>query len=112
MVTPTNHVIAQAGFTLNWTPGTSGFSQCFPAKYRVSVKLLYSLTRYYAVSLYNTAFKLQSRQTISMTNIQIGGLQLQYILDNVIPHSDKLWCTSHDQGWNVWSHLEFREYFT
>ena len=36
-----------------------------------------------------------------MTNIQIGGLQLRYILDNVTPHYDKLWCTSHDQGWQM-----------
>ena len=33
-VTPTNHIIARAGFTLSWNPGTLGFSQYFPAKYR------------------------------------------------------------------------------
>ena len=30
--TPTNHVIARAGFTLSWTPGTTGFLQYFPVK--------------------------------------------------------------------------------
>ena len=36
MVTPSNHVIvAQAGFTLSWTPVTLGISQyLLPAKYR------------------------------------------------------------------------------
>ena len=29
IVTPTNHVIARAGFTLSWAPGTLGFSQYF-----------------------------------------------------------------------------------
>ena len=34
IVTPTNYVIARTGFTLSWAPGTLGFSQYFPAKYR------------------------------------------------------------------------------
>ena len=33
MVTPTNDVIAQAGFTLSWTPGTLGFLKYFLAKH-------------------------------------------------------------------------------
>ena len=32
--TSANHVIARAGFTLSWTPGTLRFSQYFSAKYR------------------------------------------------------------------------------
>ena len=34
IVKPINHVFAQAGFTLSWAPGTLGFLQYFPAKYR------------------------------------------------------------------------------
>ena len=34
IVTPTNHDFARGGFTLSWAPGTLGFSQYFPAKYR------------------------------------------------------------------------------
>ena len=34
MVTLANHVIAQAGFTLRWVPGTLVFLQYFLAKYR------------------------------------------------------------------------------
>ena len=33
MVTPTNHVIASAGFTLNWNPVILRFFQYFSAKY-------------------------------------------------------------------------------
>ena len=31
IITPTNHVIARAEFTLSWAPGTLRFSQYFPA---------------------------------------------------------------------------------
>ena len=31
VVTPANHVIARAGFTLSWAPGTLGFLLYFPA---------------------------------------------------------------------------------
>ena len=31
MVTPANHVIARAGFTLRWAPGTLGFCSIFLA---------------------------------------------------------------------------------
>ena len=34
IVTPTNHAIARAGFTLGWAPGTLGFLQYFSAKHR------------------------------------------------------------------------------
>ena len=34
VVTPTNHVIARAGFKLLGAPGTLEFSQHLPAKYR------------------------------------------------------------------------------
>ena len=33
-VTPTNHVIARAGFKLSWAAGTLRFLEYFPAKYR------------------------------------------------------------------------------
>ena len=38
---PTNYVIARAGFTLSWAPGTLGFSQYFSVKYRRPKKVLY-----------------------------------------------------------------------
>ena len=38
IVTPSNHVIARAGFSLSWVPGTLGFLQYFPTKYRSTPK--------------------------------------------------------------------------